>query len=46
LIEQALQRSRHNKSKAAELLAISRPRLYRRIGELRIPEPLETVTSD
>jgi len=31
LIEQALQRARQNKSRAAELLEISRPRLYRRI---------------
>lgn len=46
LIEQALQRVRHNKSKAAELLAISRPRLYRRISELRIPEPLEAVATE
>jgi DNA-binding NtrC family response regulator len=38
LIENALQRSRHNKSKAAENLGISRPRLYRRIKELNIPE--------
>ncbi len=38
LIEQALQRARQNKSKAAELLGISRPRLYRRISELKIPE--------
>ena len=38
LIEQALQRSRQNKSRAADLLAISRPRLYRRIKELNIPD--------
>ena len=38
LIEQALQRARHNKSRAAELLDISRPRLYRRIKELGIPD--------
>lgn len=38
LIEQALVRARRNKSRAADLLAISRPRLYRRIAELRIPE--------
>ena len=38
LIEQALQRARHNKSRAADLLAISRPRLYRRIKELSIPD--------
>jgi DNA-binding NtrC family response regulator len=44
LIEQALVRARQNKSRAAELLAISRPRLYRRIKELGIadePEPTE-----
>ncbi len=38
LIEQALQRSRQNKSRAADLLEISRPRLYRRIKELNIPD--------
>jgi PAS domain S-box-containing protein len=38
LIEQALTFSRHNKSKAAELLVISRPRLYRRMKELNIPD--------
>ena len=38
LIEQALLRSRQNKSRAADLLAISRPRLYRRIKELGIPD--------
>lgn len=38
LIEQALHRARHNKSRAAELLDISRPRLYRRIKELNIPD--------
>jgi PAS domain S-box-containing protein len=38
LIEQALAKSRRNKSKAAELLDISRPRLYRRIKELNIPD--------
>ncbi|MEO6810405.1 MAG: sigma 54-interacting transcriptional regulator [Isosphaeraceae bacterium] len=41
LIEQALQRARQNKSKAADLLAISRPRLYRRIKELNIPDESE-----
>jgi transcriptional regulator with GAF, ATPase, and Fis domain len=38
LIEQALARARQNKSRAAELLEISRPRLYRRIKELNIPD--------
>ena len=38
LIEQALHRSRQNKSRAADLLAISRPRLYRRIKELGLPD--------
>jgi DNA-binding NtrC family response regulator len=38
LIENALAKARRNKSKAAELLGISRPRLYRRIKELGLPE--------
>ena len=41
LIETALHRARHNKSKAAELLGISRPRLYRRIKELSLPDEPE-----
>ena len=41
LIEQALHRARQNKSRAAEILAISRPRLYRRIKELEIPDEPE-----
>ncbi|CAN5688336.1 hypothetical protein BH23PLA1_BH23PLA1_09280 [soil metagenome] len=43
LIEQALQRARRNKSLAARLLHISRPRLHRRINELRIPDEPETA---
>lgn len=44
LIEQALLRARRNKSRAAKLLNISRPRLYHRIKELNLPDeadPLE-----
>lgn len=43
LIEQALGRARQNKSRAAELLDISRPRLYRRIKELNIPDEDQTA---
>jgi PAS domain S-box-containing protein len=38
LIEHALQTARHNKSRAAEILSISRPRLYRRMKDLGIPD--------
>jgi transcriptional regulator with AAA-type ATPase domain len=46
LIENALQRARQNKSKAAELLGISRPRLYRRIKELGLPDEPEPLADD
>jgi DNA-binding NtrC family response regulator len=38
LIETALKQARSNKSRAAEILGISRPRLYRRIKELGLPD--------
>jgi DNA-binding NtrC family response regulator len=43
LIEDALRQARQNKSRAADLLRISRPRLYRRIQELGIPDLPESV---
>jgi DNA-binding NtrC family response regulator len=41
LIETALRQARRNKSRAADLLGISRPRLYRRIKELNLPDEPE-----
>ncbi len=42
LVETALVRARQNRSKAAESLGISRPRLSRRIKELNRPDDTET----
>jgi DNA-binding NtrC family response regulator len=41
LIETALRQARSNKSRAADFLGISRPRLYRRIKELSLPDEQE-----
>lgn len=42
LIENALKNARNNKSRAAELLEISRPRLHRRIKELGLEGPKDS----
>jgi DNA-binding NtrC family response regulator len=42
-IETALRQARRNKSRAADLLGISRPRLYRRIKELNLPDEPEAA---
>ncbi len=38
LIERALRRTKGNKAKAARLLGMTRPRLYRRMVQLRLIE--------
>ncbi|HEY2892632.1 MAG TPA: helix-turn-helix domain-containing protein, partial [Pirellulales bacterium] len=38
LIERAIARARGNKSKAAKLLGLNRPRLYRRLVQLGLAE--------
>lgn len=45
LIEMALRRARGNKSQAADLLGISRPRLYRRMELLGLVDPSDGAAS-
>lgn len=45
-IELALEEARHNKAKAAELLGITRPRLYRRMEVLGIIDTESTTEDD
>jgi DNA-binding NtrC family response regulator len=40
-IERALKECRHNKTKAAQILGLPRPRLYRRMEVLGIPDEPE-----
>jgi transcriptional regulator with AAA-type ATPase domain len=46
LIERALKRSKGNKSKAAKLLGLTRPRLYRRLVQLGLEEPSDKSAAD
>ncbi len=46
LIERALTRAKHNKSRAADILGVSRPRLYRRIKELELPDLEENTPAE
>jgi DNA-binding NtrC family response regulator len=46
VIETAMRQSRSNKSRTAEILGISRPRLYRRIKELNLPDEDDPAEDD